>query len=129
MINVIPPELEFSDLEDELCSKFNLDDAVVILGSAGPSRLLTQNLGMAGAGYLDKTLESGHVVGVSWGATLRELVTALNEIKPDPREIMVVPLLGGQGQASPGPSSKRYCIPCLHDFWRIPSISACSRIR
>lgn len=101
IINVIPPELEFSDLEDELCSKFNLNDAVVILGSAGPSRLLTQNLGMAGAGYLDKTLESGHVVGVSWGATLRELVTALNEIKPDPREIMVVPLLGGQGQASP----------------------------
>ena len=101
VINVIPPELDFSDLENELCSKFSLDDAVVILGSAGPSRLLTQNLGMAGAGYLDKTLKSGHVVGVSWRATLRELVTALNEIKPDPREIMVVPLLGGQGQASP----------------------------
>ncbi len=36
------------------------------------------------------------------GATLRELVAALNGTKPNPREILVVPLLGGQGgQASP----------------------------
>jgi len=74
---------------------------VVILGSPDPSRLLTQNLGMAGAKYLDKTLKAGHVIGVSWGATLRELVAALNGTKPNPREILVVPLLGGQGQASP----------------------------
>lgn len=101
VIHVIPPEFDFTDLEAKLCSVFGLRDAVVILGSAGPSRLLTQNLGMAGAKYLDKTLRAGHVVGVSWGATLRELVAAFNETKPSPREIMVVPLLGGQGQASP----------------------------
>ncbi len=101
IINVIPPEFDFSDLEDELCSVFSLDAVVIISGSAGPSKLLTQNLGMAGAKYLDKTLKSGHVIGVSWGATLRELVEALNAIKPNPREVLVIPLLGGQGQASP----------------------------
>ncbi|NLB74593.1 MAG: sugar-binding transcriptional regulator [Firmicutes bacterium] len=102
LIRVVPPEFDFTDLEARLCSVFGIDDAAVILGSAGPpSRLLTQNLGMAGAKYLDKTLKAGQVVGVSWGATLRELVAALNETGPSPREIMVVPLLGGQGQASP----------------------------
>jgi deoxyribonucleoside regulator len=101
VIHVIPPEFDFTDLEAKLCSVFGLRDAAVILGSAGSSRLLTQNLGMAGAKYLDKTLKAGHVVGVSWGATLRELVAAFSETKPTPREIMVVPLLGGQGQASP----------------------------
>lgn len=101
VIKVIPPGLDFADLEDELCSTFGLDEAVVISGKAGPSRLLTQSLGMAGAKYLDEMLKSGDVVGLSWGATLRELVAAAGSIKPDPRDIMVIPLLGGQGQASP----------------------------
>lgn len=35
------------------------------------------------------------------GRDLRELVAALNDTKQNPREIMVVLLLGGQGQASP----------------------------
>ena len=99
--HVIPPKFDFSDLEARLCSAFGLRDAVVILGSVGPSRLLTQNLGMAGAKYLDETVKDGQIVGVSWGATLRELVTAINGLKPRPRDIMVIPLLGGQGQASP----------------------------
>lgn len=101
IVKVTPPGLDFAYLEDELRSTFGLSEAVVISGKAGPSRLLTQNLGMAGAKYLDETLKHGHVVGVSWGATLRELVAALGSIKPDPRDIVAVPLLGGQGQASP----------------------------
>lgn len=100
VIHVIPPKFDFSDLEARLCSTFGLRDAVVILGSVGPSRLLIQNLGMAGAKYLDKTVKDGQVVGVSWGATLRELGAAINELKPHPRDILVIPLLGGQGQTS-----------------------------
>lgn len=100
-IKVIPPGLDFADLENELCSTFGLEEAVVISGKVGPSRLLTQSLGTAGARYLDENLRSGDVVGLSWGATLRELVAATGSIKPISREITVVPLLGGQGQASP----------------------------
>ncbi|HOK71556.1 MAG TPA: sugar-binding transcriptional regulator [Bacillota bacterium] len=101
VVKLIPPGLDFADLEEKLRSTFGLSDAVVISGKAGPSRLLTQNLGMAGANYLDRELRPGQVIGVSWGATLRELVAALGSIKPEPREIMAIPLLGGQGQASP----------------------------
>ena len=101
VVKLIPPGLDFAGLEEKLRSTFGLSDAVVISGKAGPSRLLTQNLGMAGANYLDRELRPGQVIGVSWGATLRELVAALGSIKPEPREIMAIPLLGGQGQASP----------------------------
>jgi len=101
VVKLIPPGLDFAGLEEKLRSTFGLSDVVVISGKAGPSRLLTQNLGMAGANYLDRELRPGQVIGVSWGATLRELVAALGSIKPEPREIMAIPLLGGQGQASP----------------------------
>ncbi|MCR4425226.1 MAG: sugar-binding transcriptional regulator [Firmicutes bacterium] len=100
VIRVVPPGLDFSDLRAELCERFGLRDAVVISGEGGPSHLVTQNLGKAGAEYLAERAKPGLVVGVSWGATLRELASALSTARPRARDLLTVPLLGGLGQAS-----------------------------
>lgn len=100
VIKLVPPVVDFGDLQDELCSRFGLRRCVVISGEAGPSRLLTQNLGMAGAKFLAGDLKPGSTLGISWGATLCELAAALGSEKPSPRDMVAVPLLGGQGQAS-----------------------------
>ncbi len=100
VIKLVPPAADFGDLEEELCWRFGLRHCAVISGEAGPSRLLTQNLGIAGAEFLIGDLKPGSTLGVSWGATLRELAAALESARPSPREVVVVPLLGGQGQAS-----------------------------
>ena len=49
VIKLVPPTADFGDIQDELCKRFGLRQCVVVSGEAGPSRLLTQNLGMAGA--------------------------------------------------------------------------------
>lgn len=100
VITLVPPVVDFGSLRDEMIRHFAISDCVIIPGEAVPGRMLTQNLGIAGADYLAENLEAGSTLGVSWGATLRELAVALEMGKPEPRRISVVPLLGGLGQAS-----------------------------
>jgi DNA-binding transcriptional regulator LsrR (DeoR family) len=100
VIKLVPPAADFGDIQDELCLRFGLRQCVVVSGEAGPSRLLTQNLGMAGARYLSSNLKPDSALGISWGATLCELAAALAAEKPASRDIVGVPLLGGLGQAS-----------------------------
>lgn len=100
IIKVIGPGLDFTDIQAEMCARFGLREAVVISGEGGPSQMLTQNLGVAGARYVVESLEPGTVIGVSWGATLRELAVALVDARGAARDVVVIPLLGGLGQAS-----------------------------
>ncbi len=99
LLKVIDPDLDCSDLARALKERFGLEDTVVIAGIDSP-RLLAQSLGCAAARYLASCVREQSVVGVSWGATLREVAAALGAMKPSSLNVTVVPLLGGLGQVA-----------------------------
>ncbi|HHY33018.1 MAG TPA: sugar-binding transcriptional regulator [Firmicutes bacterium] len=99
LLKVIDPDEDYSDLARALRERFGLKDAVVIGGVDSP-RLLAQNLGRAAASYLAHCVKERSVIGVSWGATLREVAAALGAAIPSALNVTVVPLLGGLGQVA-----------------------------
>jgi deoxyribonucleoside regulator len=95
-IRIINPLGETSALEEELCRRFNLKEAVVAL--CGGGRDSKRAIGEAAAAYLERNVCAGNILGVSWGTTLQEMVNCLH---PDGRcpDLTVFQMLGGVGQA------------------------------
>ena len=85
-----------AELEGELEETFGLREAVV--ADVGPdtseAELRTQ-LGAAAADFLNRMLEPGAVVGLTWGGTLREMVKAVAPRRTD--GVTIVQTLGGVG--------------------------------
>ena len=80
------------DLEGELEAALGLREVVVadVDGDDAVARV-----GAAAAGYLDRALSPGAVVGLTWGTTLREMVKAVAPRRTD--GVTVVQTLGGVG--------------------------------
>ena len=68
----------FTNLEEEMCSKFNLTDCVISKSSSKNNHLLHSYLGEAAAFHLETIINSKDIIGISsWSETL------LNAIKND----------------------------------------------
>lgn len=81
-------------LEVELKRKFGLVDAVVVtdLYNNQNAEVSIKRIGEMGAAYLDRILQDGDRVGLSWGRTMHQLVS---QMKPErPKKIQVVQLVG-----------------------------------
>lgn len=95
-IEIINPlDSNFSLLERELEKKFGIKE-VIIVEDRSDSKGLKEELGKAAAGYLQRTLKKGDIVGVSMGTTIKAVSSCVelgNEV-----DAMFVPLLGGIGQ-------------------------------
>ncbi|MBI5715837.1 MAG: sugar-binding transcriptional regulator [Chloroflexi bacterium] len=98
-IKIVDPSSTHSQLELQLLSTFNLTDAVVINSEGDTHDLTRSRLGQAAARYLERAVTNGGVVGMGWGRTMYEVVSAL-EPKRKAR-VTVVPLIGGLGQIAP----------------------------
>jgi DNA-binding transcriptional regulator LsrR (DeoR family) len=70
------PELDL-DLGDALARAFRLRSAVVVRSAPGTGELAFAQLGRAAAAILGDTLDTGDVLGVSWGRTLHAMVEQL----------------------------------------------------
>ncbi len=98
-IRINDPTATHSALETELAGAFGLAEAIVIAGDAVNPDTARRRIGRAAAEYLERTLQNGDVVGIGWGRTLHEVVSAL---EPSRRaQITVAPLIGGLGQIAP----------------------------
>lgn len=96
-ISVVTPKHLFSDLENELEKRFDLHEALVVESHAGDSaESIQRELGIAAAGYLERSLNASTTLGISWGSTLNSLVAALHPIRAV--EVQVVQIIGGLGQ-------------------------------
>ena len=82
-----------ADLEGALEERFGLREAVV--ADATEDRERTARLGAAAAGFLQRALTPGAVVGLTWGTTLREMVKAVAPRRTE--GVTVVQTLGGVG--------------------------------
>lgn len=97
-ISVTAPPGTFAELEDELITKFHLEDAVVVDCASG-SEATVRDLGAALAYYVETTAKPGKNIGISsWSRSLFAMVDALH-----PGDYCaggkVVQILGGVGKA------------------------------
>ena len=96
-ITVNSPRHLFSDLENRLEKKYGLDEAIVVEAHPADSREnIIHELGVAAAGYLERSVEATTTLGISWGSTLHSMVAALHS-KRLPKT-KVVQIIGGLGQ-------------------------------
>jgi len=96
-ITVMSPVGIFPDLEIQLENKYRLDEAIVIeVRQPDSQQLVSRELGIAAAYYLQRTVEENDTIGISWGVTLSEMVDALQPRRmPDAQ---IVQIIGGLGQ-------------------------------
>lgn len=94
---VTPPNGVFTDLEEHLADIYNLKDVVVTDAMLDDDEMILRDIGSAAAYYLETTLRSNEIIGISsWSATLLAMVDAMRDI-PGLRKIKVVQILGGIG--------------------------------
>lgn len=96
-ITVRVPTGTHPDLEERLQQRFGLEDAVVVDVTLDDDEQVARELGTAAAFYLESTVRSGDVIGISsWSATLLAMVDALHPVTTV-RDTKVVQILGGVG--------------------------------
>jgi DNA-binding transcriptional regulator LsrR (DeoR family) len=98
-ISVKSPEDNFVDLEAEFEKRFDLAEVVITSselseGNSDPA-FLKQQIGSAAANYLQRTVQDGDVLGVTWGTTLQAMMKALRPLETE--NVHVVQTLGGVG--------------------------------
>lgn len=96
-ITVRVPTGTHPDLEERLQARFGLEDAVVVDVTFDDDDQVARELGAAAAFYVESTVRSGDVIGISsWSATLLAMVDALHPVTTV-RDTRVVQILGGVG--------------------------------
>lgn len=94
--NIATPPGTFAELEDQLTSRFDLKDAVVV-DCPAEGEAMVRDLGVALAYFLETTLKPGRVVGISsWSRSLFAMVDALHP-SDSCKDGKVVQILGGVG--------------------------------
>jgi DNA-binding transcriptional regulator LsrR (DeoR family) len=95
-ISLTVPSGAHPDLEEELQSLYGLREAIVV-DSVGEEEQIVRDLGAAAAFYLETTLRSTDVVGISsWSAALLAMVEAMHPTMRS-RGARVLQILGGVG--------------------------------
>jgi DNA-binding transcriptional regulator LsrR (DeoR family) len=112
-IVVIPPTGTYAALETSIEQKFNIEEVIVTEVPALDSpQMIARELGAAAANYLFRVIGQNDVVGVSWGFTLRGMVSAL-EPKNFP-DVRIVQMTGGIGK----PESESHATELCHKMAR-----------
>lgn len=98
-ISIFDPTFEDPEIKKKMIHTFNLHDVILAPSEGLDANALRAQIGLTGADYLARLLQSESMVGMGWGRTLFEVVNAL------PRDrrtaIQVIPLIGGIGDMSP----------------------------
>lgn len=98
-VTVNMPYGVYPHLEEQLQKAYGLKEAIVV-DSIEHSDQILRDIGSAAAYYLETTLRSGDIIGVSsWSSTLLAMVDALQPLSR-PLQIRVLQILGGLGSPS-----------------------------
>jgi len=95
-ITVSVPHGAYTEIEEELEAAYGLKEAIVVDSGTDEDQIL-RDLGAAAAYYVETTLKSSEIIGISsWSSTLVAMVDAMH---PLPRSVStkVVQILGGVG--------------------------------
>jgi deoxyribonucleoside regulator len=109
-------------IERQLCETFGLREAIVLAEPPDDYTLLLKRLGELGAQSLQKALDPGIVIGLSWGTAVHAVVSAM-PTTPVP-DATVVQLIGAVGHGDPlvdGAELGRWLAQKLHASFRFLS--------
>lgn len=96
-ITVTPPRGTYDDLEDKLQARYSLKLAIVVDCPEDDDDAILADLGSAAAFYVETTLASDELVGISsWSSTLLAMVDAMHPMRR-PVGARVLQILGGMG--------------------------------
>lgn len=94
-ITINDPMSIFIEMEIALAKKFGLQKAVVIRKTAASGETLSDQIGKAGAKYLNRIVSGYKILGVTWGRTLRHMINNLDEMSAG--DLTIIQLSGGMG--------------------------------
>ena len=94
-ITINDPMGNLTEMEIELAKEYGLKEAVVVRTAAYNGETLLDQIGRAGAQYLNRIITGYRVLGVAWGRTLRYLINNIDEI--DAGDLTITQLSGGMG--------------------------------
>lgn len=90
----------YTELENDLCARYGLKAAIVVHVDNDVDDLIAHHIGSAAAYYVETTLATHEVVGLSaWSTVLLAMVNALHPFGK-PSHARVVQVLGGLGSPS-----------------------------
>jgi len=94
---VVSPSGTYADLETGLRTKFGISEAIVVECSEDRDGAIMARIGEAAAHFLEATLQTGEVIGVSsWSETILKMVDNIHPMKSGKAK-QVVQTLGGMG--------------------------------
>lgn len=95
-ITVNVPHGAFTELEEELQAAYGLKEVIVVETGEDEDQIM-RDIGAAAAYYVESTLKSGEVIGISsWSSSLLAMVDAMHPL-PRSTTAQVVQILGGVG--------------------------------
>jgi DNA-binding transcriptional regulator LsrR (DeoR family) len=95
-ISVLQPPGTYNELENQLETTFDLDEAIVVeVENSAPQEAVSREIGIAASVYLQRTFRDRDVIGISWGTTLNAMVNALPSRQT--RDAHIVQMIGGLG--------------------------------
>lgn len=87
-----------ADLESQLENAFRLNEVIVVQPPADTEESVKDALGAAGASFLERRVQNGDILGVSWSSTVLECAMHLGQVGA--REVTVVQLNGSLDRTS-----------------------------
>ncbi|RYH08450.1 sugar-binding transcriptional regulator [Tropicimonas sp. IMCC6043] len=97
---IVAPSGTFPELEKGIREKFGLPEAIVVECAEDSPASIMARIGEAGAHFLEATLQSGEIIGVSsWSETILKMVDNIHPMSAG-RVKYVVQTLGGMGNPS-----------------------------
>jgi DNA-binding transcriptional regulator LsrR (DeoR family) len=107
-ITILPIQESNAEIERALEAKYGLDEAIVVSSPTYEPDIIIEEIGVAAAECLVRSLQGGEVLSISWGSTIRAIVDALPlQVWP---EMKVVQMLGGLGR----PESETHGTDLVH---------------
>jgi DNA-binding transcriptional regulator LsrR (DeoR family) len=95
--SVTTPNGVYTELEEALVQAYRIKDAIVADSAIDDDEVVLRDIGAAAAYYLENSLRSGEVIGISsWSATLLAMVESMHFV-PQVKNVKVVQILGGVG--------------------------------
>ncbi len=91
-IKIHSPLSVCADLESQIENAFHLSEVIVVQPPADTEESVKEALGAAGAAFLERRVQNGDIIGVSWSSTVLECAMQLGKVGA--RQVTVVQLNG-----------------------------------
>ncbi len=96
-IKIHNPEIDCKELEQKICDKFNIRNAVICGASSADEELCQIMTVKKAASYIQSIIEKGNQkIAISWGRTIQRLIYEFSDIKTTNN--IVFPLFGATDQ-------------------------------